>query len=64
MFLLTEQLWKNEIFQQGKIYENFPDVFNKLYFHIPQPLWNFLQAGIDVGGDVPNVVLEGFVAAL
>ena len=36
----------------------------KKFFHIPQPPVDKLQAGIDVGGDVPNVVLQFGVATL
>lgn len=46
-------------FQQAPGKTFFRQVFNSFFFHIPQPLWKSLQAGIDVGSDVPNVVLQG-----
>ena len=32
-------------------------ILHRNFLHIPQPLWIILQTGIDIGGDVPNVVL-------
>ena len=38
--------------------------FHRLSFHIPQPLWRKLQTRVDIGRNVPNVVLHDFVATL
>ena len=63
IFYPQPDLWINSISPQANFAEKMEKVLHKNSIHNPQPLWKLLQAGIDIGGDVPNVILQALIAA-
>ena len=76
MWISADLPWGTRLFFPQPIVENFT-VFHRLFwnpkcatffhrnsFHNSQPLWKTLQAGIDIGSDVPDVILQGLVLLL
>ena len=63
-FFSTGECEKNQSYSQPIFEKICFFVFHSLSFHISQALWKNLQAGVDVGSDVPNVILQVSIAFL
>ena len=59
---------KSTVFQQRENAKILKKVVHRNSIHIPQGLWNkifyFLQAGIDIGCNIPDVLLQVLIAGI
>ena len=63
-FLSTGECRKLRTFTQAVWKKFLSAFFHRISFHIPQALWRKLQTGVDICGDVANIVLQVGIAAL
>ena len=62
VFLSTPRVLKRKTYKQPKNFEIIKKFIHRISFHIPQPLWINLQAGIDVACNVPDGIFQSFIA--